>query len=102
MIQYEATGLKVKDTTITLNVTGKGAVSANLAEWADLIKNIGGEGNISKVKLLGSDLLEFPNDVHVEIEDIVHLAEKQMENAATASSNSFLKKLQSYEKEKKD
>lgn len=76
MIQYTAKNLRVNESSITLDVVGKGTLTADLSVWEDLITAIGGIENIKKGKLLG-DLLEFPNDVHVEIEDFVSLAEKQ-------------------------
>lgn len=77
MTKYSAKNLKKNDTKITLDIDTKGTLTADFAEWADLVLKIGGASNIEKVKLLGDDLLEFPNDIHVEIEDFIFLAEKQ-------------------------
>jgi len=76
MKEYTATNLKVDGTKITLDVDGK-TLTADFAEWGEIIKKIGGEANVSKAKLISEDLLEFPNDVHVEVEDFVELAQQQ-------------------------
>jgi len=72
---YTAKNLKVNGSVITLNVEGIGELSADFSLWGKNLLNIGGVKNIEKVKLLG-DLLEFPNDVHVEIEDFITLARR--------------------------
>lgn len=77
MTKYSAKNLKKNGTKITLDIDTKGTLTVDFAEWVDIIKKIGGISNIEKVKLLGDDLLEFPNDIHVEVEDFIFLAEKQ-------------------------
>jgi len=76
MIQYIAKNMKIDGTNITLDVGGKGKLTADMSEWEDLIRNVGGAENIKKAKLLG-DMIEFPNNIHIEIKDFVILAEKQ-------------------------
>ena len=76
MIQYIAKNMKIDGTNITLDVDGKGKLTADMSEWEDLIRNVGGAENIKKAKLLG-DMIEFPNNIHIEIKDFVILAEKQ-------------------------
>lgn len=77
MTNYTAKNLRKNGTKLTLDIDIKGTLTADFAKWVDLVEKIGGVSNIEKAKLLGDDLLEFPNDTHVEIEDFVFLAEKQ-------------------------
>ncbi len=76
MKQYLAKNLHVDGNNVTLDIVGKGTLTADLSLWDEIIISIGGKSNIQKVKLLG-DLLEFPNNVHIEIEDFISLAEQQ-------------------------
>lgn len=87
---YMAKNLKIDGSVITLNVEGIGELSADFSLWESLIKNIGGVKNIAKVKLLG-DLLEFPNDVHVEIEDFITLAKDQNIKISASLLNALIK-----------
>ena len=68
--------VKVDGSIITLDIEDIGKLSADFSSWESLIENIGGAGNIREVKWLG-DLLVFPNDVHIEIEDFIALAKSQ-------------------------
>jgi hypothetical protein len=56
---------------------GKGRLTVDLAVWDNLLTSIGGQDNIKKAKIIGDDLLEFPNNIHIEVEDIIALAEQQ-------------------------
>jgi len=67
--------MSVDGTVITIEVGGREYI-ADLADWDNLIKKIGGAANVGKAELQG-DLIEFPNNTHVEVEDIMELAEKQ-------------------------
>jgi hypothetical protein len=84
MDYYIAKDMKIDDTFITLEIEGKGRITADLSGWADLLKSIGGVQNIKKAKLLG-DLIVFPNDIHVEVADILALAEKHKKSVASFS-----------------
>ena len=88
---YTAKNLKVDGSIITLDIEDIGTLSADFSSWESLIENMGGVGNIGKVKLLG-DLLEFPNDVHVEIEDFITLAKSQSVKVSASLIN-VLKKM---------
>jgi hypothetical protein len=84
--------MTIEGTRMTLDVTEQGEVTVDLADWEKLIKDIGGIPNIKKAKLLG-DMVEFPNNVHVEIEDLVTLAEKQKNLKVSASLLKVLSKI---------
>ena len=71
-------------TKITLDVDGYGSVTADLAEWGELIKAIGGADKLKQAKLQ-VDLIELPNDTHIEVEAIIELAEKQKVRPVSAS-----------------
>jgi hypothetical protein len=75
MNQYTARNMKIDGTKITIDVDGQGSITADLAEWHELIKAIGGIRNIKLGELQG-DLIKFPNDTHIEIEDLLELAER--------------------------
>lgn len=91
-----AKNMRVDGTLITLEIEDKGRLTVDFSLWEDLVFSIGGISNIRKVKLLG-DMLEFPNDIHVEIADFVLLAEKQQKvklpALASASLINALKKV---------
>jgi len=76
MTHYLAKDISIDGNLITLNVKGKGLLTVDFSKWKKLMDQIGGTSKIKEVKLLG-DLLEFPNDIHVEIEDFVTMAEQQ-------------------------
>ena len=84
-----AKNMRVDGTLITLEIEDKGRLTVDFSLWEDLVFSIGGISNIRKVKLLG-DMLEFPNDIHVEIEDFVLLAEKQQKVKLPASASASL------------
>jgi ethanolamine utilization cobalamin adenosyltransferase len=92
MNQLIATKMTVDGTRMILEVTEQGEVTVDLADWEKLIKDIDGIPNIKKAKLLG-DMIEFPNNVHVEIEDLVTLAEKQKNLKVSASLLKVLSKI---------
>jgi hypothetical protein len=77
MNQYKAKNLQVDGTNISLDIEGKGRLTVDLAVWDSLLTSIGGQDNIKKAKIIGDDLLEFPNNIHIEVEDIIALAEQQ-------------------------
>ena len=52
MIQYTAKNMKIDGTNITLDVDGKGILTADMSGWEDLIRNVGGAENIKKAKQL--------------------------------------------------
>jgi hypothetical protein len=92
MIQYTAKNMTIDGTKITLDIEGKGTLTADMQEWKQLIISIGGSENIKKAKLLG-DMLEFPNEVHIEIEDFISLAENQQKLPVSASLIKALHKI---------
>ena len=83
MKTYDAQNLRIDGTFVTLDVAGMGTLTVDFALWDNLLKKIGGEQNISQVKLISNDLLEFPNDVHVEVEDFITLAKQQKVKTAS-------------------
>jgi hypothetical protein len=76
ILQVIAKNMIVDGTRITLDVEGKGVFTADLITWGSLMASIGGCPNVGKATLLG-DLIEFPNGTHIEVEDLVALAESQ-------------------------
>lgn len=87
---YTAENLKVDGSIITLDVEDVGTLSADFSSWESLIENMGGIEKVGEVKLLG-DLLEFPNDVHVEIEDFINLAKSQGVKVSASLLNALKK-----------
>jgi len=90
MKRYSSKLLQADGTLITLDIAGVGVLTADFSHWDTLVEKVGKE-QISKVKLLGGDTLEFPGDIHVEVEDFITLARKHP--VKLPSSASFIQRV---------
>lgn len=87
MNKYSAKNLQVNGTFVTLDVDGLGTLTVDFSHWDGLVTRIGGKNKIAEVKLLGDDILEFPNSIHVEMEDFIDLAKNQQIAKMPTSAN---------------
>ena len=87
MNKYSAKNLQASGTFVTLDVDGLGTLTVDFSHWDSLVTRIGGKNKIAEVKLLGDDTLEFPNSIHVEMEDFIVLAKNQQIAKMSTSAN---------------